>query len=478
MYKTFVIFITCISSIVQSQTSYKDAINDFVNDKDMFNASISICMMNTSNGKIVAQYNPNLSLIPASSMKVITTIAGIGILNMNYKFRTELQYDGFISNGVLNGNLFIKGYGDPTLGSEDFPGTMGMNPLLDSIVAIVKRKGITKITGKIYGDGTLYESGGVNEKWQLDDICTDYGAGAWGLNLRENYYYLNFLQSSLSGVRIPVTSIIPEVPDLQFVNQVRTGYPTDIAVVGSPYNNIRLLKGRIPPGNKSYSLPTSIPDPITFAAYHIKKRLTNSGIEVLGEYKNIEFESSIVNVVRTNLWTFYSPELCDIVSRTNYESVNLYAESILKTIGYTQTGYGTSKFGINGIMNYLRIKGLDTNGLYMDDGSGLSPRNGVSAYHLAGVLRLAKQDEAVFTDIYNSLPEAGVNGTLKNFMKGYKNSSVIKAKSGTLTRVKSYTGYINTGKNIYSFSVIVNNFNCTQAQLKPKLERLLFALSK
>jgi serine-type D-Ala-D-Ala carboxypeptidase/endopeptidase (penicillin-binding protein 4) len=474
-----IFFLFFIIPNLDGQSQFKSAINDFVNDNELSNAGISICMMDIATGKQVASYNPYLSLTPASSMKVITTIAGIGILKTSYKFKTEIQHDGSISGGILNGNLYIKGYGDPILGSDQYPGAPSMNQVMDSISVFLKNKGIKKITGKIYGDGTAYESGGANAMWQYDDISTDYGTGSWGLNMRENFIYLTFLQSSVAGVRVPIASVIPDVPNLQFINDVRTGAGSDPVVLGAPYNYTRLVKGKIPTGNRTFTIQTAIPDPIAFAAYNLKKSLEFNSIEVPNSYQNIELELNAINYSRNTLLTLYSPELCDIMSRTNYESVNLYAESILKAIGYSQSGYGSSDYGVKSILNFLKVKGLNINGLHMVDGSGLSPRDACSAYHLAAVLRMTKQDNEIFTDIYNSLPEAGVSGTLKNFMKGLKSPTVtIKAKSGTMTRVKSYTGFINNKKGLYSFSVIVNNFNCTQSQLKPKLERLIYALSK
>ncbi len=472
------IFILIIQSL-SAQSDIKNTINDFVNDPDLANAGISICMMDINSGKIVASHNPFLSLTPASSMKVITTVAGSAILKTSYKFKTELQYDGNIIGSTINGNLYLKGFGDPVLGSDQYPGAASMNQVMDSISFFLKKIGIKKITGKIYGDGTAFESGGANTMWQYDDISTDYGTGSWGLNMRENFIYLSFLQSNITGVRVPIASVIPEVPNLQFINDVRTGSGSDPVVLGAPYNYTRLVKGKIPTGNKTFTIQTAIPDPIAFAAYNLKKSLEANGIEVVNTYQNIELELNVINNTRNNLLTLYSPELCDIMSRTNFESVNLYAESILKAIGLKQSGYGSSDFGIKSILNFLKEKGINTNGLHMVDGSGLSPRDACSAYHLSSVLRMTKQDNELFTDIYNSLPEAGVSGTLKNFMKGIKSPTVtIKAKSGTMTRVKSYTGFINNKKGLYTFSVIVNNFNCLQAQLKPKLERLIYALSK
>ena len=157
----------------------------------------------------------------------------------------------------------------------------------------------------------------------------------------------------------------------------------------------------------------------------------------------------------------------------------MYCETMLKLIGAKVKGLGSTENGIAAVSDFWRERGLDMQGFFMKDGCGLSARNGVSAKTFAEIMRKMYLDKKTFNDFYNQLAIAGLTGTLKNFCKNSSAQNNMRAKSGSMNRIRSYTGYvtIKSGKTL-SFSVIVNNYTCSGYMMKKKLETLLIALAE
>jgi serine-type D-Ala-D-Ala carboxypeptidase/endopeptidase (penicillin-binding protein 4) len=455
------------------------AVNRLATDSALKNGQSGIVVMDAQTGEVLASHNSCMSVIPASNMKIVTTAAILGILGENFRFRTELQHDGMVRDSILYGNVFIKGYGDPTLASPEFEGIPSMAAVLDSFSDKIKALGIKKIVGKIVGDGSVFEPMTAVPTWLWEDLGNYYGVGPSGLNFHENLYNLNFIQNSNVGSTPSVLGASPQVPDFQLINEVKSakGGGDDAYIYSTPYATVGTVGGRIPAGNKIFSINGALPDPPYFAAWHLRKRLIENGIDVSDsattqlklEQKNEPFR------LRQTFYAWFSPTLGTIIKRTNLESVNLYCEAFVRTIGLQRMGMGTNDVGTAEIARYWRSKGVDTEGLFMQDGSGLSPRNGVTALQLASILRNVVGDSLVFPSFYASLPEAGKTGTMKGMFKtNFAAQQRIRAKSGTITRVKSYSGYVTTtdGK-LLAFSAVCNNFTCSQRDMRLKLEQFM-----
>jgi serine-type D-Ala-D-Ala carboxypeptidase/endopeptidase (penicillin-binding protein 4) len=455
------------------------AVNRLATDSALKNGQSGIVVMDAQTGEILASHNSCMSVIPASNMKIVTTAAILGILGENFRFRTELQHDGMVRDSILYGNVFIKGYGDPTLASPEFEGIPSMSSVLDSFSANIKALGIKKIVGKIVGDGSVFEPMTAVPTWLWEDLGNYYGVGPSGLNFHENLYNLNFFQNPNVGSTPSVLGASPQVPDFQLINEVKTakGGGDDAYIYSTPYATVGTVGGRIPAGNKIFSINGALPDPPYFAAWHLRKRLIESGIDVSDSATTqlkLEQKNEPLRL-RQTFYAWFSPTLATIIKRTNLESVNLYCEAFVRTIGLQRMGMGTNDVGTAEIARYWRSKGVDTEGLFMQDGSGLSPRNGVTALQLASILRNVVGDSLVFPSFYASLPEAGKTGTMKGMFKtNFAAQQRIRAKSGTITRVKSYSGYVTTtdGK-LLAFSAICNNFTCSQRDIRLKLEQFM-----
>ena len=196
----------------------KNPVEDFINNPLLENANISLLVKDLSTNKTIYQFRSNNSTIPASTMKLVTTATALELLGPKFCFETKLEIDGTLnSNGVLNGNLYIRGGGDPTLGSEH----LGDKDFLTKWVEKIQQIGIKKINGQIIADGTLYDDLGVNPKWTWEDIGNYYAAGAYGISYMDNTYQL-VLRSGAEGTTPEILRVIPEMPLLSFENHLKS----------------------------------------------------------------------------------------------------------------------------------------------------------------------------------------------------------------------------------------------------------------
>ncbi len=480
----FVLFLSLILSFnALAQTSLQRSIGELAKDPVLKSQGFSMTVMDVESGEIIAQHQKDRGLIPASSLKVVTTSTTLALLGDDFKFKTELQYDGSIDEaGVLNGNVYIKGYGDPTLGSDHFEKTNDLDAVMEKFVQAIKEKGIKKINGKIIGDASFLGTQVDCRTWVWEDMGNYYGAGAWGLNIHENRYFLTFKRNSTIGAKPEVEKVEPHIPNLLHMNEITQagkGSGDHAFIFGSVYNYTRFIRGTIPIGKTSFTIKGSIPDPPFFAAYYLMKKLEAQDIETNKEATSLfELErNGFQDNNRIVFYTHYSPNLKDIVQITNMKSINLYCEAMLRYLGADRKGKGTPDAGLEVIQEFLKNKNFNKNNFFIEDGSGLSPFNTVSSFQMATVMRLIAQDKKLYTSFRPSLPVAAQSGALKYMFKGTNAAGKIRAKSGGMKRVRSYTGYAETksGK-LRAFSIICNHFTCESSEMRKKMERVMLKM--
>jgi D-alanyl-D-alanine carboxypeptidase/D-alanyl-D-alanine-endopeptidase (penicillin-binding protein 4) len=181
---------------------------------------------------------------------------------------------------------------------------------------------------------------------------------------------------------------------------------------------------------------------------------------------------------RKTIDTTYSPILKDIISRANKKSVNLLAEHLLLALRVPKDTSGSTRSSVNTLKAFWKSKGMDTDGLFMKDGSGLSRYDAVTPRQLVFILKYMKTKSQYFNSFYESLSIAGVDGTLRNIGLGTNAENNLRAKSGTIENVKSYSGYVTTKSgNMLAFAVIVNNFNCSSSEVSAKMANLMIKLA-
>jgi D-alanyl-D-alanine carboxypeptidase/D-alanyl-D-alanine-endopeptidase (penicillin-binding protein 4) len=467
-----------ISLKLFSQNSIQKAIKNFTSDSDLKFSSVSFYAIDIDKNEVLASYNPDLSLITASTMKAITTGTALAVLGKDFKFETVLEYDGNIVDGVLQGNLYIKGYGDPSLGSSFMEKAISLTLLSTEFSAALKKAGIKSIKGNVVGDASYYEYATTVPSWQWMDTGNHFGAGVMGLNLHDNLYFLNFQQVPSLGARPKIKSVSPE-QRLKFYNEVSSADRNsgdNSYIFAAPFGSEAWIRGTIPAGNSVFSIMGAITDPELFTADWLFISLEKNGLKISGKaesQRNLKATAS-----RKKIHTHYSPALSELLKHTNENSRNLYCESYVKAIGKKLKNDGSLDAGIAAILEFWRSRGIETGGLYMEDGSGLSARNGVSAKIMSEIMRKMYVDSKSFPDFKNMLAISGKTGTFKNLGKGSLLENNLRGKGGSMSRVRSYTGYITTkSKRNVAFSVIVNNYNCSGSAIKQRLETLMLSIA-
>jgi serine-type D-Ala-D-Ala carboxypeptidase/endopeptidase (penicillin-binding protein 4) len=446
----------------------------FLVDSSLMHASVSLCVADATTGKVNIDYNSGISLIPASVMKVITSAAAIELLGPDYTFKTTVGYSGILNkrSGKLKGNIIIHGGGDPTLGSEYFK--EHYKNFIDNWITEIKKLGIKKISGRVITDDSYYDYLPVPSKWLWEDEGNYYGAGVYGLSIADNTYEIHFKTSSDSSSPA-IREIIPKECSVELSNfLVSSGTSDEGNVFAAPYSKTGWLAGSIPVNQEDFVLKASIPDPPFIFARMVTNRLKSGGIDVSGEPTTIRLERKYSSEKVVPVTETISPPLAEIIEVLNHESVNLYAEHLIKELGKKFRNNGSTASGASVILDFLADSGLDVNGMFIEDGSGLSPQNSVSTRELVSLLVYMKNKGKYFTEYYSSFPDAGKEGTLKNYFKDPVFDSRLKAKSGSMTRVRSFAGYFTTvsGKKMV-FSIIINNYSGPSKKIISEIEENL-----
>lgn len=477
MKKLFVVFLffTRVVFLHAQQNSFAQNLQRFDSLQILKNASWGFCMIDNKSGDLIASHNPNLSLLPASNLKIITTAAALLQFGGDYQLKTILSYQGTISNGVLKGNLVISGAGDPSFGSWRFGSDYKMESILNQWTQAIKSAGIQSIEGNIIIDLSLFGGQAVPDGWTWNDIGNYYGAGAFALNVAENTYYASFSSPKELGAPTKLLEIVPAITGLDIKSEVVTGekYSGDqVYIYGGPGDFSKEASGTLPRGEGDFSVRGSMPDPPSYFAEEFIKSMAKSGIKLVGAVE----EKHEAVAIEHPLAVHSSPKMIDLITETNMKSINLYAECLLKLIGSKNMGYGGTNAGIEVITQMLKSNGFDLDGFYMKDGSGLSRTNAISTRHFAHFLYyISKSKEA--EKFKSSLPVSGSSGTMRNICGGTPAEGKIFAKTGTIDRVTAYSGYVNgnSGKT-YSFSLIVNNYNGSDWQVRKEIEKLFINL--
>jgi len=477
---------TIISSIGNQpgQTNILEkTLYDFSVDPDLENTSWAFSAFNITDNTQLASHNPNLSLTPASTQKLVTTITALAVLGPSYQFETVLQYDGKLTNGSLSGNLFITGTGDPTLGSALMHDSLSMGNLFGKWLAAIKQNGIAQIEGSLVADGSWFDDHIIPPKWIWEDMGNYYGAGAHALTINENLYSIFFQPGRQTGRQATVINTEPELPGITFINDVTTGPAgsgDNVYIYGAPYGSERWLTGTVPLGRPGFEVKGSIPDPGLFLATSFSEFLKENGISVKEDpatHRNYSSEKD--ENMRIVFHKTLSPVLESIVERTNMKSVNTYSENLLKALGKTQQNEGSFDAGIESITKFWETQGLDTRGMHLHDGSGLSPFNKITPGQLTWILVFAAQNDVIYKSLIKGLPVANKSGSLETMFSSTRSAGILMAKSGFLSQVRSYAGFTQTqsGKLI-AFTLIVNNYEGSPLQMRRKMEKVMDAISQ
>jgi len=467
MKQTKLLILATLCSLIAAA---QPAVDNFRKNALLQRATVSLLVKNITTGKTIADYNSHHSVVPASTLKIVSTASALELLGSDFRFKTTLETDGqLLKNGTLNGNLYINGGGDPTLGSDK----LGDKNFLQKWVEAVKNAGIKKINGKIIASESCLERQVINPRWTWEDMGNYYAPGIHSISYLDNTYKVIF-NSGRIGTTPEILRTEPEIPSLKIDNQLKSSATKsdNCYFYGAPYSLNRSLMGEIPANRSEFTSKGDMPHPALILLNDFDKALNAAGVETTSAIEQ-QFAASNSTVI----YAHYSPVLPEIISEVNFQSNNHYAEYVFKQISRAATIAGSSEGSANKINDYWAQKGLSTKELFQYDGSGLSPVNAISANFFVELLEYMHKKSVNSKVFYASLPISGQTGTLKNFLSNTPLAGKVHAKSGTILRVKSYTGYIETSKGILAFAVIVNNANGASKEVTAKIENFLVEVS-
>ena len=449
--KVLFALIFCCCVVVVSSAQHP-AVRRFIQEPALRHAAVGISVKALTDGKVVAEYNPQTALHPASITKLITTVSALKSKGAEYRFRTSVAYTGEISDHILYGDIIIRAAGDPTPDSKYFPSYKLTDQLVKKIIAT----GIKKIEGRILvlNDPAVDIPG----SWPWEDISNYYGAVCHGFNYRDNTYWLDF-RSGKAGSSTELIGITPRLPGVNFVNEVKASAQNkdDAWIFGGPYANKIHIKGTIPQNQASYRVKGAMHDPAVCFVEELTGLLHKNGVTVVGK------ETGDKPVERPFM-TFESPALKEIVYHTNKSSVNLFAEAL-----------GTQVADVD---RQFEAMGIDASGVILKDACGLSHLNAVPADVFTDLLIWA--DKNIGESFLVSLPVAGVDGGLRGYCGDsplLKNK--VKAKTGSFAGVRCLSGFLQTSAGTrLAFTIMVNNYTADTSALYKAIRTFLEELSR
>ncbi len=435
------------------------------------NAGYSVWAIDAENGQVICK-TPQVSLVPASVMKIITTAAALEILGPEYQFHTQIGFTGKINSekGVLEGNLMFRGGCDPSFYSEYF--AEHYQGTFEAWARSVAQKGIQSVDGDILVDLSEMPGQSVPGGWLWEDIGNYYGAGVSALNYCDNQYKILFSSAKEPGKPVIIGRISPTIDSLHLINKVCSSETNrdQASVFGAPGSLFQMVEGTIPAGRTDFVVRASMPDPARCAAGEFIKVLKSYGINFSGRIRMLDKSiDSDFNILADKA----SPPLHDLIVPLNQESINLFAEQLLREIGRVRIGSPAIDKSLDALKEFWFEKKIFMEGFFPTDGSGLSRSNGVCPRTLAEVIHYMykSQNRDLF---FKSLPVAGQSGTLKSAFKGSGLENNLQAKTGSMTRVRSLAGiFTNKGGRKVIFAVIANNFDGTQAEAGKTIEQLI-----
>ena len=450
------LFCTLVHALLLSQTVTQElttAFKIFEEDAQLQNGIASLYVVDAKTGKVIFGKNERLGLATASTMKVITSISAYELLGKDFVYKT-----GF---GVVKGKdgyqLSIKPSGDPTLGSWRWESTKEV-AVIKRITAAVRKTGAQKLGPVVvYNKGWQGET--IPDGWMWQDIGNYYGAGAAGLNWRENQFDLILRSGTNIGDKVEIVGTKPKLYAYSLVSQVTSAAKGsgDNAYIYFPLNEAQgVVRGTIPVAEKAFVISGAMPQAHNQFIETLRDSLKALNNKPGGQTAVFLEDGTIEHVVHTET----SPPLDSIIYWFNKRSINLYGEALVKTIGFNKKENGTTDEGVEVIKDLWKSKGIAATELGMVDGSGLSPLNRVTTHAQVKILQHAKA-QPWFSGFFHSLPE-------------FNN---MKMKSGTIRGVKGFCGYHKSKEGAeYVISFLVNNYNGSAGQLVQKMYKVLDVL--
>ncbi|KUJ65034.1 D-alanyl-D-alanine carboxypeptidase [Streptomyces albus subsp. albus] len=435
----------------------KKALDRILADQRLAGGAASVVVADAATGGIRYEHRATDRLMPASNTKLITSAAAMDILGPGYRYRTEVLSDGRRSGSVLEGDLYLRGTGDPTLLAKDY----------DRLAADLRATGVTRVTGRLVADDTRFDTQRLGRGWAGDDESAYYSAQISALTVAPDTDYDagTVIVQAAPGARTgdrPKITVTPANGYPRIDNRATTaarGTPSTLGVERRHGGNTITVSGRLPLGAAPVKEWVSVWEPTGYAAAVFRAALTAHGVRVDGASRL----GAATPPAAKPLATHRSMPLKQLLVPFMKLSNNGHAEALTKTIGYQVAGRGTWQAGLSAIGDYLKRSGVHPDTLRQVDGSGLSRMNTVPAREFATLL-LSVRHQPWYADWYAALPVACdpdrmTGGTLRSRMCGTPAARNAHAKTGSFTGASALSGYVTDkdGRQLV-YSIVLNNF--------------------
>ncbi|MFE9691501.1 D-alanyl-D-alanine carboxypeptidase/D-alanyl-D-alanine-endopeptidase [Micromonospora sp. NPDC005806] len=439
-----------------AQTRLHATIDAVLADSRLAGAQAGVVVVDTATGQTLYDRNGDRRLIPASNTKLLTSTAAMKLLGPGHRFTTDVLSDGVRRAGVLSGNVYLRGGGDPTMLAEDY----------DRLAAQVAAEGVRMVTGNLVADDTRYDRTRLGPDWTWDDESYYYAAQVSALTVAPDTDYdagtviVRAAPGGQAGAR-PLVTMTPANGWLRIDNRaetVATG-ETTISFEREHGGNTIVVTGQIAVGQAPESDWMTVWEPTGYAADIFRSALQRHGVRVLGRTVLGQATPEQAETVARHDSMPLSELMVPFLKLSN----NGHAEVLTKELGRVLSGSGTWTAGLTAISEYVGDSGMDTGTLRQRDGSGLSRRNMIPPAQFVSLLSTVRA-ESWFDTWYAALPVAGnaerfVGGTLRSRMRGTAAANNVHGKTGSLTGVSSLSGYATDADgHLLAFSIVLNNY--------------------
>lgn len=432
-----------------------------------------IAVQSLARGERLYERNAATLLVPASAMKLVSVAAAAAAVGWEFAFETPVLGTGRVVNGALQGDLVILGSGDPTV-----LGRAG-EPSLDAWIDALRACGITRIEGRVIADDNAVEEPAPGFGWSWEDLAYTYGAMPGALNLSENRLVVTVAPAALPGMPA-IVEPSPRARGFPVVNDTLTGAPDDTQALWPelrPGEAAVRIRGTIPAGARPASVSVAGGDPTVWFARAVRNRLLEAGIDVAGpalDADDLPFTPDWSDA--TTLHVHRSAPLAEIARPIVKDSVNLYAEAVLR-LSTGPAGWRSTGAALDAARARLESWGIPADGIQMVDGSGLSRRDVITPDTLVALL-VRFHDPRGTSPWMQAMAVAGRDGTLRDRMRGTPAEGNAIGKSGSMSNIRTLAGYVTTADGEpLAFAIMANNFEGRASEVTATIDRLVARLA-
>lgn len=499
--------VLCLPSEAAKKKALPARISAILAQSEMARGFWGIEITSLTTGETLFSQNADKLFTPASNTKLFTTAAALSLIGPDYKFRTSVETNGLLDkHGRLSGDLLLVGRGDPNLSGRELPYDLRTQrndhpiKVLEDLADSLVQKGVKYVDGDLVADDSYFAFERYGEGWSQDDLVWGDGAPVSALTVNDNVVFVNILPADRAGERAFVT-IVPFADYYHIDNRIMTtpaGTARRIFFNREPGSTSLTLWGEMPIDDKGANEALAIDDPAAFAGELFRSLLEKRGITVYGHERTRHTELaglSTFSVTATAearggegdvprlqsnqgmvLATFESKPLLEDIRVINKVSQNLHAEILLRLLGREKGNAATIDSGLEVMRGFLSKAGIPADQYVFFDGSGLSRQNLVTPHAVVALLHYAFE-QPWGPGFRETLPVAGVDGSLADRFKGTAAQGRVYGKTGSLGGVKTLSGYLTTNRgDKIAYAILTNNFNVSAKKVTDAIDDIILSV--